>query len=115
MEWKLKARRKRKKNEEHFFDYTLLFIVLFLLGFGLVMLYSTSSYEASLNLNDGGYYLKRQAGATALGLVAMVVVSLIPYRFWERFAMFGYVANNHCDFFGKVSPRIFFRRCHKMV
>lgn len=88
----LKTRRKRKKNEEHFFDYTLLFIVLFLLGFGLVMLYSTSSYEASLNLNDGGYYLKRQAGATALGLVAMVVVSLIPYRFWERFAMFGYVA-----------------------
>lgn len=88
----LKTRRKRKKNEEHFFYYTLLFIVLFLLGFGLVMLYSTSSYEASLNLNDGGYYLKRQAGATALGLVAMVVVSLIPYRFWERFAMFGYVA-----------------------
>lgn len=88
----LKTRRKRKKNEEHFFDYTLLFIVLFLLGFGLVMLYSTSSYEASLNLNDGGYYLKRQAGATALGLVAMVVVALIPYRFWERFAMFGYVA-----------------------
>lgn len=88
----LKTRRKRKKNEEHFFDYTLLFIVLFLLGFGLVMLYSTSSYEASLNLNDGGYFLKRQAGATALGLVAMVVVALIPYRFWERFAMFGYVA-----------------------
>ena len=29
-------------------DYSLLFIVLFLLSFGLVMLYSTSSYEAAL-------------------------------------------------------------------
>ena len=29
-----------------FFDYSLLFILIFLLGFGLVMLYSVSSYEA---------------------------------------------------------------------
>lgn len=88
-----KVRRKRKKTEEHFFDYTLLFIVLFLLGFGLVMLYSTSSYEASLNLNDGSYYLKKQATATLLGLIAMTIVALIPYGFWERFATIGYFAS----------------------
>ena len=41
------AIRRRKKQAEYFFDYTLLFIVLFLLGFGLIMVYSTSSYEAS--------------------------------------------------------------------
>ena len=40
--------RRRKKQAEYFFDYTLLFIVLFLLGFGLIMVYSTSSYEASM-------------------------------------------------------------------
>ncbi len=59
-----------KHKREYFFDYTLLFIVLFLLGFGLIMVYSTSSYEASMSANlkyDEAYYLKHQAAATALG------------------------------------------------
>ena len=82
--------RRRKKQAEYFFDYTLLFIVLFLLGFGLIMVYSTSSYEASMSASlnyDEAYYLKHQAGATVLGLVAMMVVSRIPYHFWEPFAI----------------------------
>ena len=41
--------RKREGQQEVFFDYTLLFIVLFLLAFGLVMLYSTSSYDAYID------------------------------------------------------------------
>ena len=39
-------KRRKKEQTEYFFDYSLLFIVLFLLGFGLVMIYSASSYEA---------------------------------------------------------------------
>ena len=88
--------RRRKKQAEYFFDYTLLFIVLFLLGFGLIMVYSTSSYEASMtaSLNyDEAYYLKHQAAAAALGLVAMMVVSRIPYHFWEPFALLGYLVS----------------------
>ena len=90
------AIRRRKKQAEYFFDYTLLFIVLFLLGFGLIMVYSTSSYEASMSASlnyDEAYYLKHQAGATVLGLVAMMVVSRIPYHFWEPFAIPGYLAS----------------------
>lgn len=90
------AIRRRKKQAEYFFDYTLLFIVLFLLGFGLIMVYSTSSYEASMtaSLNyDEAYYLKHQAAAAALGLVAMMVVSRIPYHFWEPFALLGYLVS----------------------
>ena len=88
--------RRRKKQAEYFFDYTLLFIVLFLLGFGLIMVYSTSSYEASMSASlnyDEAYYLKHQAAATALGLVAMMVVSRIPYHFWEIFALPGYLVS----------------------
>lgn len=76
-----------------FFDYTLLFIVLFLLGFGLIMVYSTSSYEASISANlkyDEAYYLKHQAFAAVMGFFAMIVVANIPYHFWERFATLGY-------------------------
>ena len=88
--------RRRKKQAEYFFDYTLLFIVLFLLGFGLTLVYSTSSYEASMSASlnyDEAYYLKHQAAATALGLVAMMVVSRIPYHFWEIFALPGYLVS----------------------
>lgn len=90
-----KRTRKRKKKEqsEYFFDYSLLFIVLFLLGFGLVMIYSVSSYEAYQDYKDAAFYLKKQLIATILGLVAMTVVANIPYHFWERFAVLGYIVS----------------------
>ncbi len=81
----------RKKTRFHtsesYFDYSLLFIVLFLLGFGLVMIYSTSSYES------GTAYLKQQAFAVVLGLIAMTVVARIDYHFWEKFAIPAYIVS----------------------
>lgn len=84
--------RKRKGQSEYFFDYSLLFIVLFLLGFGLVMLYSVSSYIAAQETGNSAYYLQKQLISTILGLVAMIVVANIPYHFWEKFAVLGYLA-----------------------
>ncbi len=86
-------RKERQGQSEYFFDYSLLFIVLFLLGFGLVMIYSVSSYEANLENGDAAFYLKKQLFSSALGLVAMIVVAVIPYHFWERFATLGYVVS----------------------
>lgn len=85
--------RRTRGQQEVFFDYTLLFIVLFLLGFGLVMLYSTSSYDASLQYGDSAWFLKKQVTATVLGLAAMIIVANIPYHFWERFATLGYLVS----------------------
>lgn len=85
--------RRRRQSKEQFFDYTLLFVVLFLLGFGLVMIYSTSSYEANLDYGDAAYYLKKQAFSAALGLAATFVVSRIPYAIWQPFATMGYIAS----------------------
>lgn len=85
--------RRGQQNHENYMDYSLLFIVLFLLGFGLIMVYSTSSYEANLDFGDSAYYLKKQLFASILGLVAMIVVSNIPYHFWERFAVLGYIVS----------------------
>lgn len=87
------ASRRRQPTSENFMDYSLLFIVLFLLGFGLIMVYSTSSYEAALTNNDAAFYLKKQMFATILGLIAMLVVANIPYHFWERFAVIGYIVS----------------------
>ena len=86
-------RRDRQGQSEYFFDYTLLFIVLFLIGFGLIMIYSVSSYEANLEYDDAAYYLKKQLFSSVLGLIAMVVTALVPYHFWERFATLAYVVS----------------------
>lgn len=83
---------RRKERSIRFFDYTLLFIIIFLVCFGLVMLYSTSSYNAQLKFGDSAYYLKRQLFASGLGFVGMFVVSRFDYHFWARFAGLGYIA-----------------------
>ncbi|MDE6949812.1 MAG: putative lipid II flippase FtsW [Lachnospiraceae bacterium] len=82
-----------QSNNETYFDYSLLFTVLFLLGFGLMMIYSSSSYKANLDYNDSAYFLKKQLTAALLGIVAMVVVSHIPYHFWEKLALPAYVVS----------------------
>ena len=78
MATKQTVRRKRKEQTEYFFDYSLLFIVLFLLGFGLIMVYSASSYEAFSDYGDGAYYMKKQLFSNILGLAARIVVANIP-------------------------------------
>ena len=87
------AGRRKSQKTEYYFDYSLLFIILFLTGFGLVMIYSASAYDATTqNLNED-YYLVHQAFAAALGSGGMFFVSHIPYHFWERFAVIGYVVS----------------------
>lgn len=86
-------RKKKNKQSEYFFDYSLLVIILFLLGFGMLMIYSASSYTAYLEYGDSAQYLKKQLIASILGLVAMTIVANIPYHFWERFAILAYVAS----------------------
>ncbi len=87
------ASRRRQQKGESFMDYSLLFIVLFLVGFGMVMVFSSSSYEANLKLGDSTKYLRQQLFASILGLVAMMVVANIPYHFWERFAVPAYIGS----------------------
>ena len=82
----------RREREESYIDYSMIFIILFLLAFGLIMLYSTSSYEANLDYGDSAYYFKHQLIPSILGLVVMVVLSYIPYRIYSRLAMPIYIA-----------------------
>ncbi len=80
----VKSRRKRRLRSG--FDFTLLAIILFLVGFGLVMIYSSSSYSS------GTYYVRKQAVFAAIGLAGMTFLALVPYSFWRRFILVGYSA-----------------------
>lgn len=88
-------REKRLKRQiartEKYFDYTLLFVVIFLVCFGLVMIYSTSSYSAANEEGDALYYLKRQAIFAVGGFAAIFVITRFDYHFWTRFAFLAYI------------------------
>lgn len=86
------AGKQKKSKPLRYYDYSLLFLIIFLLCFGLVMLYSTSSYYGFTRFDDSAYYVKKQLFATSLGIVAMFVVSIIPYQWWMKWATFGYIA-----------------------
>ena len=54
----VKKRERTGSKPTRYFDYSLLFIIIFLVCFGLVMLYSTSSYDGQLKFDDSAYYVK---------------------------------------------------------
>ena len=85
------ARRQKKKRQIKYFDYSLLFIIIFLICFGLVMLYSTSAYDAQITFKDPTHYLKRQGMAFCLGLVGMFIISRIDYRRWQKWGGIAYL------------------------
>jgi len=87
------GKKRRKNKPKFFFDYTILFIVLFLLMFGLVMLYSTSSYEANIKFGDSAYYFKKQALASVIGVGAMIGMMILDYHFVRKFANIAYVVS----------------------
>ncbi len=70
-----------------YFDYPLLFATLFLVAFGLVMIYSTSSYTAELREGNAAYYLIRQGIFAAAGIVLMLIVSAMDYRVLKNFSL----------------------------
>lgn len=83
-----------KKVEKTGIDYSLLVVVAFLIGFGLVMLYSSSYYTASIKFDDAAWYLKKQIVATALSVVALVFFIVIDYRVWKRYTWILYILSN---------------------
>lgn len=80
--------RPEKKRQ---YDYTLLIVVLLLVGIGLMLLYSTSAYNGRVKFHDSFYYLKKQGFATALGLAGMLIVARIDYHKWVPLANLGYL------------------------
>ncbi len=69
-----------KRKMHSYYDYSLLFLILFLVCFGLVMIYSTSSYNAQRTQGDATHYLQRQALFAGAGILIMIFVSKIDYR-----------------------------------
>ena len=77
-------------------DTSLLVAVIFLICFGLVMIYSTSSYQASYDYGDSTVFLRKQIISTGIGLIAMFLCAVTDYHFWMKFAPVAYIATVVC-------------------
>lgn len=73
------------RHSRHNMDYVLLTVVLFLVVFGLLMIYSTSSYEAGDKMGDSAYYLKKQMQSTIIGFVGLIIMIKLPYKHLQKF------------------------------
>ena len=78
----------KKRAKTKYFDYSLLVIILFLVCFGLVMVYSTSYYSGmKLPKNpDPAFYLKKQVKSTILGMAAFVFCIFFDYKYYYKLA-----------------------------
>ena len=78
--------RARVKNSIRYFDYSLVASMVFLICFGLVMLYSASAYAAQVDYGESMYYFKRQILFCLAGAVGAYLISLIDYHIWSKLA-----------------------------
>ena len=89
----IRLRRRRKKNSVYF-DYSMLAVVIILICFGLVMLYSASAYEAASDaaIGDDMFYFRRQAFNSLIALGAALIMSFIDYHAMVFFSPVIYAA-----------------------
>ncbi len=77
---------KKQKNSVLFgIDIPFLLIVLIMLAFGLIMVFSASAPSAFYNEGDKLYYIKRQLLWTAVGFAAMIAAIAVGPRFLKRY------------------------------
>ena len=70
----------RKQNEKDYYDYNLIAVIILLIGFGLVMLYSTTAYRAGIRFSDDMYFLRKQAVFAAFSILVAVLLSFVDYH-----------------------------------
>ncbi len=75
----------RRKRSQRFYDYSLLFAIVFLTIFGLIMIYSASSYKAQIDYDgNAAYFMIRQGAIAAVGLVVMIIISKMDYHWYAK-------------------------------
>ena len=79
------VKKPKTKKKTDYYDYSLLAVIILLTCFGLVILYSTSSYMAELNYGDDMYYFKKQAAISFGCIIIALGISQIDYHILTKF------------------------------
>ena len=78
---------KKPKNKLIFFDMPFFIIIMTLIVFGLVMLYSASYSIGYYNKDDSNFYIKKQVIFAVLGVLGMLFVSRIDYHIFHKLVL----------------------------
>ena len=73
-------------------DVALVLAPILISGLGLLMIYSATHTRLEQDGGDPLNFVKRQAVAIVLGIVAMAIMTVIDYRRLRELALYGYAA-----------------------
>lgn len=93
-----------RDRERSYYDYSLVAVIILLIVFGLIMLYSTSSYVAQLHQGDDMFYFGKQAVISAASVGAALVISQLDYHWLEKIPTLIYTAAMIFMIMVKVTP-----------
>ena len=79
-------RKRTREKEKLYYDYDLLLVIIFLMCFGLVMLYSSSAYSAQVDYKNDMFFFTTQAMIGIIGFIVMFIVSKIDYHLYGAYA-----------------------------
>ena len=74
------------KKETNTPDLILLFVTLFLVMVGAMMIYSSSSILALEKFKDGQFFIKKHLGFVFVGLMVMIIMTKFPYEQLKKVA-----------------------------
>ncbi len=78
-----RSRTNTLRREQHQPDYVFLIAVIGLVAIGVLMVYSSSAMTSYLSDDDQFKVVGPQVVWAALGLISMVVVTRVDYRYWR--------------------------------
>ena len=91
---KNKKVRRFSKFANNQLDFILLITVILLLSLGLIMVLSASSPTSLAETGDDSYsYFRKQAIYAVVGVIAMLFISKIDYRYWKKFYKIAYIVS----------------------
>ncbi|MBQ8914502.1 MAG: cell division protein FtsW [Lachnospiraceae bacterium] len=85
-----KSRRTTKNSfwvKGGYIDYQTIFLTFVIVLFGLMMVYSASSYRAITNGYAGTYFMIRQGVFAVIGFIGMYAISRINYRYLSNLSV----------------------------
>ncbi len=72
-------------------DRIMLVLILILICFGSIMVFSASYADAESRFNDSYYFIKRQIVFVGIGILVMFITMNIPYKFFRFWAVPSYL------------------------
>jgi len=72
-------------------DVTLLFVVMFLMVFGIIMVYSSSYYHSLETFGTNSYFFVRQTAWVVVGTLVMYIVSRINHQIFLKWSGLVYI------------------------